>query len=171
MLFQDSYYLQLRIFYNNTWTKKIEVTFIDALVQQAKEGNFNRDGVNCHAILCAVHDMKKRHATTTSYGKGRSKVKILLERDHVWEAIIKRRNLAKCYVNAYDDAYDNLKFLFGEDQFMVERIFETTHGSFIEEDEVDSIASFAVTSGWVDQSPWAKLSAIPRNNMDELDSS
>ncbi|KAK4430738.1 hypothetical protein Salat_0835500 [Sesamum alatum] len=186
MAFQDGYYFQEKLFYSTKWSKAMEVTFVDSLVQHQQNGSFHRDRVNYHAVLCSIFDVNKEHVARHSYATGQNKLKKLKERhalfswlltvsgvfcnkvhqyviadDVTWELIIKEHVLAKCYVNAYEDLYEKLCLLFGTDP--------PTYPCLAEEEEVDSIASFAVLPGWVDDYPPPPMNEIILANIGHLD--
>ncbi|KAK4422021.1 hypothetical protein Salat_2152800 [Sesamum alatum] len=161
MVFQDGYFYQRRLFYSAKWTHEMEATFVGALVEHKKHGNFKPNGINFHAVMSAIYDVNKKHCTRHSYATGENKLRKLKERymifssiitvpgvvvnkvgryvtadDAIWEKLTKKRVLVKCYVNAYEDFYDGLCMLYGPDSANDEPTV------FHEEEEVDSVASF-----------------------------
>ncbi|KAL0440358.1 UNVERIFIED_CONTAM: hypothetical protein Slati_2518800 [Sesamum latifolium] len=73
------------------------------------------------------------------------------------------KDVAKCYVNAYEEMYEKLVVLLSGDENM--------HDAFGEEEEVDSVASFVVLPGWVDDAPPPPIDNIIPANINELDES
>ncbi|KAK4417479.1 hypothetical protein Salat_2573600 [Sesamum alatum] len=186
MVYPDGYYFQERLFYSSQWSKAMEWTLVDALVDHKNNGHFLRDGVNSHAVLCSICDVNKQHGTQHTYDFAQNKVKKLKKRhalfswlidlsavtcnkvdryvvatDAIWERIIKERVLAKCYVNAYEDFFDHLCMLFDG------RTAEEAH--VYSEGEVDSIASFSLWSGWVDDVPPLPMENLVEANVNELE--
>ncbi|KAK4415431.1 hypothetical protein Salat_2650500 [Sesamum alatum] len=156
MVFQDEYFHQRRLFYSTKWSKDMEATFVDSLVQHKKHGNFNRNGINFHAVICPIYDVNQEHSTKHSYTTGDNKLRKLKERyavfswilnvscvfmnkvaryvladDAFWEMIIEVNN------NLFEYLYESHCFLFDSDNPDEQTLV-------IEEEEVDSIASFAL---------------------------
>ncbi|KAK4427781.1 hypothetical protein Salat_1547100 [Sesamum alatum] len=135
-------------------------------------GIFKPNGINFHAVMSAIYDVNKEYCTRHSYATGENKLRKLKKRymvfssiitvlgvvvnkvgrsvtadDAIWKKLTKKRILAKCYVNAYEDFYDGLCMLYGPDSANDEPTV------FHEEEEVDSVASFCPPLGWGDESP------------------
>ncbi|KAK4415278.1 hypothetical protein Salat_2635100 [Sesamum alatum] len=83
--------------------------------------------------------------------------------DAIWEKLTKKRVLAKCYVNAYEDFYDGLCVLYGPDSANDEPTV------FHEEEEVDLVASLCPPLGWVDESPRDFYPNVMLANIYQLD--
>ncbi|KAK4424953.1 hypothetical protein Salat_1688900 [Sesamum alatum] len=188
MIFQDGYFYQRRLFYSTKWTHEMEATFVGALVEHKKHGNFKRNCITFHAVMSAIYDVNKEHSSRHSYTTGENKLQKLKERylvfssiitvpgvvvnkvgryviagDAIWEKLTQERVLAKCYVNAYDDFYEGLCMLYGPNNADDEPTV------FHEEEEVDSVASFYPPLGWVDDSPRAFDPNIMLANIYQLD--
>ncbi|KAK4435080.1 hypothetical protein Salat_0671300 [Sesamum alatum] len=127
----------------------MEATFVDALVEHKKQGHIKRNGINFHAVMCAIYDVNREHATKHSYATGDNKLRKLKERYSIFSTIPKvsgvlvnnvgryvladdERVLCKCYVNAYEDFYESLCILFGLDT-------ADEPSLMYEEEEVDSV--------------------------------
>ncbi|KAK4419795.1 hypothetical protein Salat_2392400 [Sesamum alatum] len=155
MVFQDGYFYQARLFYSTKWTRPMEATFVDALVEHKKQDHFKPNGINFHAVMCAIYDVNRDHATKHSVGR------YVLADDATWEKMIKERVLCKCYVNAYEDFYESLCILFGPDT-------PDQPNLMYEEEEVDSVMAFYPPFGWVDEIPYAVGQSIMLPHINQL---
>ncbi|KAK4419418.1 hypothetical protein Salat_2354700 [Sesamum alatum] len=102
----------------------MEATFVGALVEHKKHGNFKRNGINFHAVMSAIYDVGR----------------YVIADDAIWKKFTKKRVLAKCYVNAYEDFYEGLCMLYGPNSANDEPTV------FHEEEEVDSLDTTYVDS-------------------------
>ncbi|KAK4433323.1 hypothetical protein Salat_1094600 [Sesamum alatum] len=186
MVFQDGYFYQARLFYSTKWTRPMEATFVDALVEHKKQGHFKPNGINFHAVMCAIYDVNRDHATKHSYATSENKLQRLKERysiflnilkiegvlvnsvgryvladDATSKKMIKERVLCKCYVNAYEDFYESLCILFGPDT-------PDQPNLMYEEEEVDSVMAFYPPFGWVDEIPYAVGQSIMLPHINQL---
>ncbi|KAK4421757.1 hypothetical protein Salat_2126300 [Sesamum alatum] len=141
MVYSYDYFYQNSLFYSSCWSKDTEITFVNALIEHKRAGNFHRDGNNCRAVLCMLYDVHKVHGRKVQYDVGQKKVKKLKERhatfswiinlpgvvvnherryvvaeDHIWEIICKARVLGKCYVNMYEDMLEEMCVLLAPDR-------------------------------------------------------
>ncbi|KAK4428757.1 hypothetical protein Salat_1175600 [Sesamum alatum] len=137
-MWPDGYWYQCQFFYNSRWTREMEKTFVDALIEHARMGQFRVGCENRHAINCALRDVNKTHDTKVTYPLACSRVTKLHERltvfmwvinrpnvvwnqnlrfvtavDSVWREICREKKLARYYVNAYEDLLEELCMLFG----------------------------------------------------------
>ncbi|KAK4431051.1 hypothetical protein Salat_0867100 [Sesamum alatum] len=136
-MWPDGYYFQRTTFYFSKWSKEMEKTFVNSLVEQAKAGRFKAGSENKDALMKAMEDVNKKHDTKVCYDWVKDRVKSLRERyevfswvinhpgvvwnqrfrfvtaaDDVWKAMRKEKKLSRCYINAYEDLWDELYFLF-----------------------------------------------------------
>ncbi|KAK4413277.1 hypothetical protein Salat_2740300 [Sesamum alatum] len=112
MVFQDGYFYQGRLFYSTKWTRPMEATFVDALVEHKKQGHFKRNGINFHAVMCAIYDVNREHATKHSYATGDNKLRKLKERYSIFSTILKMEgvlvNSVGRYVLADDTTWEKM---------------------------------------------------------------
>ncbi|KAK4438485.1 hypothetical protein Salat_0182800 [Sesamum alatum] len=149
----------------------MEATFVGALVEHKKHGNFKRKGINFHVVISAIYDVNKEHSSRHLYTTGENKLRKLKERYLVFSSIItvlgvivnKERVLAKCYVNAYEDFYEGLCMLYGPHNA------DDKPTVFHVEEEMDSVASFYPPIGWVDDSPREFYPNVMLANIYKLD--
>ncbi|KAK4434480.1 hypothetical protein Salat_0610800 [Sesamum alatum] len=136
-MWPNGYYYQQQFFYFNRWTKDMEKTFVDSLVEHARSGLFRPGRSNVHAVMCSLYDVNKRYGTKITYEWAQSRVQRLQERyhlfrwvvntegviwnqrlgfltapDHVWRSLCRQNKRAKCYCNAYEDFWEELCILF-----------------------------------------------------------
>ncbi|KAK4438910.1 hypothetical protein Salat_0225600 [Sesamum alatum] len=136
-MWPDGYDFQQQMFYCSRWTKSMEKTFVDALLEQARRGNFRVGLENRNAVQHALYEVNKKHDTKVVLPWALSRVQHLQERhkvfnwlvqrpdvicnctlrfvtatDETWLEIARERKLAKCYVNAYEDLLEELNTLF-----------------------------------------------------------
>ncbi|CAA0834584.1 Unknown protein [Striga hermonthica] len=130
---------QSKVFYTEKWTKAVDTKFIDYLVEQKREGNFDSNQQNFHAVFCAVTDVNSSMGTNFTYEDAVNRVKKLRKRYNVfhwiihlsgvvynpfnhsisagqdlWEYIVREEKLAMAYMIDGESAYDGLKALFHE---------------------------------------------------------
>ncbi|GER39741.1 fatty acid metabolism regulator protein [Striga asiatica] len=130
---------QSKVFYTKKWTKSVDNTFIQYLVEQKREGNFDSRQQNFHAIFCALTDLNSAMGTNFTYSDAIDRVKKLRKRYNVfhwmihlsgvvynpfnhsvstsqdlWEYIVREKKLAMAYMREGESAYDGLKALFHE---------------------------------------------------------
>ncbi|KAK4438285.1 hypothetical protein Salat_0162700 [Sesamum alatum] len=48
------------MFYNSRWTRDMEQTFVDSLVEHARSGLFHPDRPTIHAVMCSLYDVSKK---------------------------------------------------------------------------------------------------------------
>ncbi|KAK4428597.1 hypothetical protein Salat_1159500 [Sesamum alatum] len=157
MVFHDRYFYQRRLFYSTKWTKAMEATFVNMLVEHKKHGNFNRNGINFHEVMCAIYDVNKEHSTKLMMRK-------LKERYVVFSWIL---NVSRVLVNKVR------RYVLADDAIWEKMIqdFENADEPTLinDEEEVDSIASFYPPLGWVDDSPHTFYQNIMLAHIDQLD--
>ncbi|KAK4413600.1 hypothetical protein Salat_2772700 [Sesamum alatum] len=136
MVFQDGYFYQGRLFYSTKWTRPMEATFVAALVEHKKQGHFKRNGINFHAVMCAIYDVNRDHATKHSYATGENKLRKLKERYSIFSTILKIEAVLVNNVGRYVLADD------------------ATWEKMIKEED-DSVMAFYPPFGWVDEIPYA----------------
>ncbi|KAK4438174.1 hypothetical protein Salat_0151600 [Sesamum alatum] len=113
----------------------MERTFILALVQQARAGHFRSGRRNRDALDFAISEVNRVHGSRVAESWGEIRIVSLRDRyivftwlinldkvicnrnlryviapDHVWK---REKKLAKCYINAFEDLYNELCMLFG----------------------------------------------------------
>ncbi|KAL2230666.1 UNVERIFIED_CONTAM: hypothetical protein Sindi_1661000 [Sesamum indicum] len=117
----------------------MEQTFISKLLKHAKNGRFHPDKENTFTITDALAAVHKRHELKIDIRWGKYVVKFLRERhdvfgrliarrdvvcntmlrfvtahDSTWKEFCKESRIGKCYVNAYEDMWDDLCMLFAQ---------------------------------------------------------
>ncbi|KAK4425442.1 hypothetical protein Salat_1738200 [Sesamum alatum] len=95
------------------------------------------DGKNIHAVMCALYDVNKKHGSKVTFEWAQTRVARLRERydifrwvvnnegvvfnqrlgfvaanDQVWKRICRENKRARCYINAYEDLWEELSRLF-----------------------------------------------------------
>ncbi|KAK4427125.1 hypothetical protein Salat_1481400 [Sesamum alatum] len=138
-MWPDGYYFQRQFFCNTRWTKQMEKTFIDSLLEHARTGQFRVGRENHQAIQSALRDVNKAHDANVTYPWAVTRVQKLHQRlqcflwvvnmadvvwnrnlrfvtavDSVWREICRENKLTRCYVNAYEELLEELCMLFGQ---------------------------------------------------------
>ncbi|KAL2246107.1 UNVERIFIED_CONTAM: hypothetical protein Sindi_2878900 [Sesamum indicum] len=117
----------------------MERTFVTKLLNHAKKGRFHPDHENTFAITNALEAVHKCHGIKIDLGWGKYVIKFLCKRhnvfgkliarqdvicntrllfvtalDSTWKEFCKESYIDKCYVNAYEDMWDDLCNMFAQ---------------------------------------------------------
>ncbi|KAK4413721.1 hypothetical protein Salat_2784900 [Sesamum alatum] len=111
-MWPDGYWYQRQFFHNSRWTREMEKTFFDALLEHARMGQFRVGRENRHAINCALRDVNTKHTKLRPDVVWNRNLHFLTAVDSVWREICREKKLARCYVNAYEDLLEELCMLF-----------------------------------------------------------
>ncbi|KAL2231135.1 UNVERIFIED_CONTAM: hypothetical protein Sindi_1707900 [Sesamum indicum] len=132
-MWPNGYYFQSQVFYSWKWTRDMENTFVQALMDLKKVGIFRVAANNMHAVHSAIYDVNKSYTSRITYSWGYNCLDKLRERHYMfqWKSprcflesrraqINSRRRremkLARCYINAYEPLWDELCELFDDDE-------------------------------------------------------
>ncbi|KAK4423653.1 hypothetical protein Salat_1948200 [Sesamum alatum] len=87
-MWPNGYYHQENMFYFRNWTREMEKTFVDSLVEHARSGLFRPESPNIHAVMSALYDVNKKYGTKITYEWAQSRVERLRERYHLFRWVI-----------------------------------------------------------------------------------
>ncbi|KAK4419514.1 hypothetical protein Salat_2364300 [Sesamum alatum] len=121
----------------------MERTFVLALVEHARAGRFRSGRRNKDALDFAIGEVNHVHGSRVAESWGEIRIVSLRDRyivftwlinldevicnrnlryviapDHVWKRVCKEKKLAKCYINAFEDLYNELCLVFGPENAM-----------------------------------------------------
>ncbi|KAK4423094.1 hypothetical protein Salat_1892000 [Sesamum alatum] len=87
-MWPNGVYFQSQIFYCSRWTREMEQTFIDSLVEHSRSGLFHPDRLSIHAVMCSLYDVNKTYGTKVVYEWAQTRAERLRERYHLFHWVV-----------------------------------------------------------------------------------
>ncbi|KAK4422709.1 hypothetical protein Salat_1853400 [Sesamum alatum] len=131
--------LQRRLFYGSLWSKAMERSFLEILVEEIQVGNMVVGYPDVESISSGMVEVNGVYEKSYDYIFYEDRVRRLQERyrvfpwvkslaavnwnsatnevfaePHTWELVVQKCPLARAYVNIADPAWDELCIIFGE---------------------------------------------------------
>ncbi|KAK4413756.1 hypothetical protein Salat_2788400 [Sesamum alatum] len=106
-IWPDGFYYQRQMFYNSRWTREMEQTFVESLVEH----------VLYEWAQTRVERLRERYhlfrwVVNTEGVIWNTRLGFVTAPDHVWQSLCRQNKRAKWYCNAYEDLWGQLCILF-----------------------------------------------------------
>ncbi|KAK4415776.1 hypothetical protein Salat_2685000 [Sesamum alatum] len=92
-MWPDGFYFQSQIFNTSRWTREMEHTFVDNLVEHNRSGLFHPDRPSIHAVMCSLYDVNKKYGMKVVYEWAQTRVELLRERYHLFCWVVNTRGI------------------------------------------------------------------------------